>query len=467
MDIFKGYNSLVRPVPNSTSTPVEISFSLAMVLLISVDEKNQIMQTNVWPTMRWTDYQMRWDPRKYGGIQTVRLPPDKVWLPDIVLFNNADGNYEVSFYSNVVVEHTGEMLWVPPAIYKSSCTIDVEFFPFDEQTCAMIFGSWTFNQHEVTIKYLMGKRQVELNDYSPSGIWDVMEVPGELIQEKSKIAYQIKIRRKTLFYTVILIIPTVLMAFLSMMVFYLPAEADEKITLSISILLALVVFLLLVSKILPPTSSTIPLMAKYLLTTFCLNIVTILVTVVIINIYFRGPTTHTMPIWVKRIFLQYMPLFLCMRRPNIENLQNTQKKSFGKVNYVPGEFIEMSKPKVSHHPHCHRHDLLPHVETALNRKLNDYKAEFNEMLSEEAIKAMDAVDYITQHLKRVNRYKKIKDEWKYVAMVIDRLLLYVFFAVTVGGSMGILLSAPNVFEYVNQTAVIERLTKSAEQELIP
>lgn len=83
--------------------------------------------------------------------------------------------------------------------------------------------------------------------------------------------------RKTLFYTVILIIPTVLMAFLSMMVFYLPAECSEKITLSISILLALVVFLLLVSKILPPTSDTIPLMAKYLLLTFVLNIITIMV----------------------------------------------------------------------------------------------------------------------------------------------------------------------------------------------
>jgi nicotinic acetylcholine receptor, invertebrate len=68
----------------------------------------------------------------------------------------------------VVVESNGEMLWVPPAIYKSSCIIDVEarkqifknnryysnftcqFFPFDEQTCAMIFGSWTFNKDEVS-----------------------------------------------------------------------------------------------------------------------------------------------------------------------------------------------------------------------------------------------------------------------------------------------------------------------------
>lgn len=66
---------------------------------------------------------MRWDPRQYGGIETVasrwnlmkknfqiRVPPDKVWLPDIVLFSNADGNYLVSFYSNVVVQYTGEVV---------------------------------------------------------------------------------------------------------------------------------------------------------------------------------------------------------------------------------------------------------------------------------------------------------------------------------------------------------------------
>jgi nicotinic acetylcholine receptor len=113
------------------------------------------------------------------------------------------------------------------------------------------------------------------------------------------------------------------MAFLSMMVFYLPAEANEKITLAISILLALVVFLLLVSKILPPTSSTIPLMAKYLLLTFVMNIITILVTVVIINVYFRGPTTHRMPIWVRVLFLYYMPKLLLMKRPEKRKAQQS------------------------------------------------------------------------------------------------------------------------------------------------
>lgn len=61
---------------------------------------------------------------------------------------------------------------------------------------------------------------------------------------------------------------------------------------------------------------------------------------------------------------------------------------------------------------------------------------------------------------------KIRDEWKYVSMVIDRLLLYVFFAVTAGGTIGILFSAPTVFEYVDQKAVIEQLKKLAEAEMI-
>lgn len=451
-DIFQGYNSLIRPVVNASAPPLEVMFSLALVLLINVDEKNQIMQTNVWPTMRWNDYQMRWNPTDYDGIQTIRVPPDKVWLPDIVLFNNADGNYLVSFYSNVVVEHTGDMLWVPPAVYKSSCLIDVEYFPFDEQVCSLTFGSWTFQNEELQISYLSGKKQVELNDYSPSGVWDVMDVPGLLIDKRSKITYQIRIRRKPLFYTVILIMPIVLMALLSMMVFYLPAESSEKITLAISILLALVVFLLVVSKILPPTSSTIPLMAKYLLMVFVMNMITIMVSVIIINVYFRGPATHTMPRWVKVIFLKYLPAILIMKRPDSteRELQNERNKRREKRNIRAALKAALHKNSP--------------IKTVKRKPLNETPSDA-EKLSDEAMKAIEAIEYITMHLTHDNDYKRQCEEWKFVSVVIDRLLLYVFFAITIGGTMGILFSAPNVFDHVDQVEVIEKLKRLAAEEM--
>lgn len=151
--------------------------------------------------------------------------------------SSADGNYEVRYKSNVLIYPTGEVLWVPPAIYQSSCTIDVTYFPFDQQTCIMKFGSWTFNGDQVSLALYNNKNFVDLSDYWKSGTWDIIEVPAYLnVYEgdgnhptETDITFYIIIRRKTLFYTVNLILPTVLISFLCVLVFYLPAEAGEKV----------------------------------------------------------------------------------------------------------------------------------------------------------------------------------------------------------------------------------------------
>lgn len=62
---------------------------------------------------------------------------------------SADGNFEVTLATKATLNYTGQVEWKPPAIYKSSCEIDVEYFPFDEQTCVMKFGSWTYDGFQV------------------------------------------------------------------------------------------------------------------------------------------------------------------------------------------------------------------------------------------------------------------------------------------------------------------------------
>lgn len=44
---------------------------------------------------KWFDYKLRWDPEEYGGVEMLYVPSEHIWLPDIVLYNNWDGNYEV------------------------------------------------------------------------------------------------------------------------------------------------------------------------------------------------------------------------------------------------------------------------------------------------------------------------------------------------------------------------------------
>uniref|UniRef100_A0A182WRP7 Neurotransmitter-gated ion-channel ligand-binding domain-containing protein n=1 Tax=Anopheles quadriannulatus TaxID=34691 RepID=A0A182WRP7_ANOQN len=63
---------------------------------------------------------------------------------------DADGEYVVTTLTKAILHYTGKVIWTPPAIFKSSCEIDVRYFPFDQQTCFMKFGSWTYDGNQVS-----------------------------------------------------------------------------------------------------------------------------------------------------------------------------------------------------------------------------------------------------------------------------------------------------------------------------
>lgn len=67
------------------------------------------------------------------------------------ILSSADGNYEVTLMTKATVYNSGLVVWQPPAVYKSSCAIDVEFFPYDVQTCVLKLGSWTYDGFKVRI----------------------------------------------------------------------------------------------------------------------------------------------------------------------------------------------------------------------------------------------------------------------------------------------------------------------------
>lgn len=87
-----------------------------------------------------------------------------------------------------------------------------------------------------------------------------------------------------------------------------------QVTLCISILVSLTVFFLLLAEIIPPTSLAIPLLGKYLLFTMILVSLSVWTTVCVLNIHFRSPSTHNMSIAVRRIFLDFLPKVMMMRR---------------------------------------------------------------------------------------------------------------------------------------------------------
>ncbi|KAJ8359234.1 hypothetical protein SKAU_G00157590 [Synaphobranchus kaupii] len=315
------YNKLSRPAAN-TSDVVLVHFGLSIAQLIDVDEKNQMMTTNVWVKQEWNDYKLRWNPQEYENVTSVHIPSELIWRPDIVLYNNADGDFAVTHLTKAHLFHDGRIKWVPPAIYKSSCSIDVTFFPFDQQNCKMKFGSWTYDRAKIDLVSMASN--VDQMDYWESGEWVIMNAVGTYNTKKYEccteiypdITYSFIIRRLPLFYTINLIIPCLLISCLTVLVFYLPSDCAEKITLCISVLLSLTVFLLLITEIIPSTSLVIPLIGEYLLFTMIFVTLSIVITVFVLNVHHRSPRTHTMPHWVRRVFLDVIPHYLFMKRPS-------------------------------------------------------------------------------------------------------------------------------------------------------
>lgn len=235
--------------------------------------------------------------------------------------SSADGEFAVTHMTKAHLFYNGKIRWVPPAIYKSSCSIDVTFFPFDQQNCKMKFGSWTYDKAKIDLERI--ENTVDLNNYWESGEWAIINAVGTYNTKKydccheiyPDITYFFIIRRLPLFYTINLIIPCLLISCLTVLVFYLPSDCGEKITLCISVLLSLTVFLLLITEIIPSTSLVIPLIGEYLLFTMIFVTLSIVITVFVLNVHHRSPSTHKMPRWVHSVFLNLIPRWLFMRRP--------------------------------------------------------------------------------------------------------------------------------------------------------
>ncbi|CAM5175058.1 unnamed protein product [Eretmochelys imbricata] len=444
------YNKLIRPATNGSEL-VTVQLMVSLAQLISVHEREQIMTTNVWLTQEWEDYRLTWKPGDFDNMRKVRLPSKHIWLPDVVLYNNADGMYEVSFYSNAVVSYDGSIFWLPPAIYKSACKIEVKHFPFDQQNCTMKFRSWTYDRTEIDL--VLKSDVASLDDFTPSGEWDIIALPGRRNENPDDstyvdITYDFIIRRKPLFYTINLIIPCILITSLAILVFYLPSDCGEKMTLCISVLLALTVFLLLISKIVPPTSLDVPLVGKYLMFTMVLVTFSIVTSVCVLNVHHRSPTTHTMPPWVKVVFLDKLPTVLFMKQPR----QNCARQRLRRQNQERAS-SSCCLRESTHSCTCFANQAtIKKLGVGAGRQVTEAADSANGYRERQGQapapsqrcccgveEAVDGVRFIADHMRSEDEDQSVSEDWKYVAMVIDRLFLWIFVFVCVFGTIGMFL----------------------------
>ncbi|KAI2804899.1 Acetylcholine-activated cation-selective channel, partial [Blomia tropicalis] len=454
-DLINGYNSMIRPVGNNSDRLV-VRMGLRLSQLIDVNLKNQIMTTNMWVEQQWTDYKLKWEPEEYGGVNKLHVPAEQIWLPDLVLYNNADGNYEITILTKAILHSDGLVIWKPPAIYKSSCEIDVEYFPFDEQTCFMKFGSWTYDGNTIDLRHIKEKNDepvveigMDLSGFYLSVEWDVMAVPArrKLIfyscceEPYIDITFNITLRRKTLFYTFNLIIPCVLISFLSILVFYLPSDSGEKVIINMLFI--------------------------YFIIILWFNVFSV-ATIAVLNLNFRSPATHQMSPFVRKVFIDILPKFLYMERPH--NDDDEEERNYGEDLYscnVENQLISKNDARCGSINSGNSNEYPPFATNDIDSKpfgdsgkdISNHFIRENDgansddnpesrldenslQINNELRRLTTRIQFLSQHKKNLDSYLQVEEDWKYVAMVLDRLFLWIFAIFCAGGAGLILLDRP-------------------------
>nr|KAG5693139.1 hypothetical protein BaRGS_025498 [Batillaria attramentaria] len=334
---------------------------------------------------------LQWDPNDYDGLAKINIPSDDLWKPDLVLYNNADGDFVVTLKTKASVYHDGKIVWEPPAIFKSYCPINVEYFPFDIQECFLKFSTWSYDGTE---------------------------------------------RRK-------------------------------KVTLAISILLALTVFFLLLSDMNPPTSLVIPLIGKYLLFIMIVVTASIILTVYTLHINFKNPSTDRMSPWVKKIFTEILPRALMMKRPDLDEMKR-KMPPLGvaaaaalpprAVNSIEAQDVPSDEVPLTYENLRQRHES---GESASGSRASSSTAMDvgGTKFPPEVVDALKGVRFIANHLRQGDEDLAIRAfdtylrqegweerDWKYICMVIDRLFLYIFTSACFCGTLSIFLCAPSLYD---------------------
>ncbi len=210
-DLLSKSKALVRPVVD-TSYPIIVTFGLSLVQILELNEQKQTVTMKIWLSMRWHNEIMKWDPKMWGNISHSRVHPSDVWIPDISLENDV-GKEAASDFANhkfpVSIYSTGEHLRKHSAVLESTCAMDVEKFPFDQQNCRLRFTPWTRDQTEVDVE--LESLSIVTAHYIESQEWSLISVEKAVHSVKypcchnpyARIEFVFKLLRKpryTLFF---------------------------------------------------------------------------------------------------------------------------------------------------------------------------------------------------------------------------------------------------------------------------
>jgi hypothetical protein len=135
------------------------------------------------------------------------------------------------------------------------CSTDPSHFPFDYQLCEFILDSKIYSKSEVEMKFTFANMYT---DHKSNPNWNIAYINSN---DKQQLFFCLQ--RKSLYLSIVYMLPTTMHAALILVSFVVPSESGEKISFGMSLFLSFMVLLLQLNGDLPEVSTSVPALGRY------------------------------------------------------------------------------------------------------------------------------------------------------------------------------------------------------------
>lgn len=331
---------------------------------------------------------------------------------------------------------TGAIGWSSPAILSSECKIKVSHFPFDKQHCFLEFGSWTDHGERQDVNLQLP--YIDMESFSPNEEWYLYNNKATRRVHKynccaepyPSVVFSIFIKRRAMFYLLNLIIPCAMITVVSLFSFILPPNSGERVSFVITVLLALSVYMMIVTETMPHSADT-PLASKFFLFVMVEQSISLVATCFVIKFHNNA---EPMPKWLD-VLVHKLARLLCVHdKAKNSAAKEAEKdqlfvKRFENNGFYKDEDDIFEPKEVKKNPED--------VKDGLQEKNHSAKT------NEEFDKLVKEFKVLSDKVRDINAQEKVQDEWSFAAHVLDRFFLLSLLLTTFVAFLSIFLSIPS------------------------
>ncbi|KAK3788232.1 hypothetical protein RRG08_029028 [Elysia crispata] len=281
------YNPTQRPLRDQDDV-LDVYAFFEVVSIVEINDVVQSFKCNGFLGLVWRDEMLQWNSTDYGGVSHITPKVTSVFRPLMVLLNTLgdrdlfeDDNAPLTVFSD------GQVEWVPGNIFPASCKLDLTKYPFDEQHCEIRMMIMNYDSSELAFV----AESIGLTFFTENGQWDIINksltTPTVSVrsQTMSSVLISFDLKRKPTFLVLSILLPIVFLSLLNLLVFVIPVDSGEKISYGITVLLALTVFMSIMSGMLPSSSESMPLIISYIFILLTISVLTVVDSVIIVRLH--------------------------------------------------------------------------------------------------------------------------------------------------------------------------------------